>query len=146
MTRITRILLSVQSAEIRGQVENNVTKGFEARLNEQAAIVSPSRHPSGKATRRVMRRRKARACAKLCICFAVFWAVVKLWALALASSAKEPGQSQWAGVLLAILGVGAIASAVLAILLKFTEKPSETLVRTYSADDLGLPVIHAREK
>ena len=60
--------------------------------------------------------------------------------------AEDSSQTQWAGVVLRILCVLAVVSGVLAVILRFTERPRETLVRSYSADDFNIPVIHARKK
>lgn len=61
-------------------------------------------------------------------------------------SVQESTQIQWSGIAIGILGVVAIVSGVTAVVLRFTERPRETLVRTYSADDFDLPVIHARRE
>ncbi len=60
-------------------------------------------------------------------------------------SAEESTQIHWAGIALVILCVLAVVSGVLAVVLRFTERPRETLVRDV-ADYLEPPVIHARHE
>ena len=96
-------------------------------MNEQQTIV-PSRPQ--KRTRRVMRRRKARLCGLLSFGFAMLALV---------------GIEQWSGVPVVILSVLSAASAVLAVVLRFTEQPQETLVQETLVDPGPPGVIHARE-
>jgi len=118
-------------------------------MNDQAAIVPPSRRPSEKTFRRALRRRKARACAQISFCCAAIWLAEKLCVWALPWSTQEGTQGDWVGVLATILGVVAIVSGVLSVVFRFTERPRETLVECAAADrkwPIDPPVIHARQE
>jgi uncharacterized membrane protein len=108
-------------------------------------------------------------CAQLGISCAMFWLVGNAYLWALSLSAQKPNQSDcevrsgfvsmleslsvqestqmdWTGIAVAMLGVLAITAGMLAVILRFTERPRETLVRKHSADDFDFPVIHARHE
>jgi hypothetical protein len=116
-----------------------------------------------------MRRRKTWLCFQLGIWCAAFWVIgiVYLWALASSVqeptqidfkprsvveaflkslSAEESTQIHWAGIAVVIFGVLAILGGVFAVVLRLTERPRETFVKRYSADDFQPPVIHARHE
>ena len=138
-------------------------------MNEQAAIVPPSRPPWKQTTRRVMRRRKARLFAQIGIWCAVLWALgnVHLWSLSLSAqkptqiestpssglvsflrslSFDEATQSHRAGIAIGMLCIAATVSGVTAVVLRFTEQPRETLVQETVGPPFEPPVIHARLK
>ena len=87
--------------------------------------------------------------AQLGICCAVFWVVGKVYLWALLLSEEEPMQRHWAGIAVAILCVISIGTGVMAVVLRFTERPRETFVQD-AADDFKPPfeppVIHARHE